>query len=71
LTLQLVLGTWTIAFGGAYLATRKKEDKKKLNEGPVIQSSTSDLEEAKFIEYLYLCGWADLVGIFLRKRRKR
>jgi hypothetical protein len=63
------LGTWTVVFGGTYLATRKKEEK-ALKDGPKIQSATSDPEEAKFIEYGpplfdYLFGGleADWVGI--------
>jgi len=37
--------------GAVYLSTRKKEEK-KLNEGPAIQPTTADPEEAKFIEYV-------------------
>ena len=48
-----------MAFGGAYLATRKKEDK-KLAEGPKIQPATSDPEEKKFIEYVPCVVLAEL-----------
>jgi hypothetical protein len=48
-----------VAFGGAYLATRKKEDK-KLAEGPKIQPATSDPEEKKFIEYVPCVVLAEL-----------
>jgi len=56
---KLVLGTWAVAFGGAYLATRKK-DEKALNEGPKIPAATTDPEEAKFIEYPHIPG---VIGI--------
>jgi hypothetical protein len=41
-----------VAFGAAYLATRKSEDK-KLSQGPPIApaAANSDPEETKFIEY--------------------
>ena len=55
---KLVLGTWAVAFGGAYLATRKKET--ALNEGPKIPAATTDPEEAKFIEYPHI---SRVVGI--------
>jgi hypothetical protein len=39
-----------VFFGGVYLATRKKEDK-KLAEGPPIKTAdTTDPDETKFIE---------------------
>jgi hypothetical protein len=49
---KLVLGTWTVTFAGAYLATRSPAKKDNPMEKPA-QISTSDPEEQKFIEYTF------------------
>ena len=58
---KLVLGTWAVAFGGGYLATRKK-DEKALKEGSKIPAATADPEEAKFIEYPHIFRVVGILG---------